>query len=32
MAGAQLEGITMEEARQLVIEAIEDYLKEGDGK
>ena len=32
MAGAQLEDITMEEARELVIDAIEDYLKEGDSK
>ena len=32
MAGAQLENISMEEARKLVIEAIDDYLKEGEGK
>lgn len=32
MAGAQLGNITMAEARQLVIDAIEEYLKEGDSK
>jgi c-di-AMP phosphodiesterase-like protein len=32
MAGAQLTNITMAEARQLVIDAIEEYLKEGDSK
>jgi c-di-AMP phosphodiesterase-like protein len=32
MAGAQLENISMEEARQLVIDAIEEYLKEGEQK
>ncbi|HHY82228.1 MAG TPA: exopolyphosphatase [Clostridiales bacterium] len=32
MAGAQLENISMEEARQLVIDAIEDYIKEGESK
>jgi c-di-AMP phosphodiesterase-like protein len=32
MAGAQLHNITMEEARQRVIEAIEEYLKEGESQ
>jgi c-di-AMP phosphodiesterase-like protein len=32
MAGAQLEGISMWEARQLVTDAIEEYLEEGDSK
>jgi len=32
MAGAQLQDITMDEARQLVMDAIEEYLKEGDSK
>jgi c-di-AMP phosphodiesterase-like protein len=30
MAGAQLDNITMKEARQRVVEAINEYLKEGD--
>jgi c-di-AMP phosphodiesterase-like protein len=32
MAGAQLENISIEEARQLVTDAIEEYLKEGENK
>ena len=32
MAGAQLENISMEEAKQRVIDAVEEYLKEGDIK
>ena len=32
MAGAQLEDLNMEEARKLVINAIEEYLKDGDHK
>ena len=32
MAGAQLEGITMKEARQRVVDAINEYLEEGDSK
>ena len=32
MAGAQLGNTTIDEAKKLVIQAVEDYLKEGDSK